>query len=179
MGSVVAPVRYRCRGCDARLTGDLVEVDDPGPAVGGRGMPPVDLPPTMATQGTWALTDRRAFASEWVAERSDYPPSVPQPQVAVLLDEGDLVPDLITDPEASVGCCGIDGHEGPNLRCPQCGAPVGVRFDDCWTPMEVRLDPAAVYPAAVYPATGEGAARIDLHASPSKRSAAGDRTTSG
>ncbi len=110
----------------------------------------MDLPPTMATEGTCALTDRRAFSPRWVAERDDYPESAPHPEEAWLLDQGDLVPDLVADPEAAVGCCGIDGQEGPNLRCPECGAPVGVLFDDCWTPMEVRLDPAAVYPEPVH-----------------------------
>ncbi len=43
------------------------------------------------------MTRRRAFAPGWVAERSDYPQSVLQPEAAVLLDEGDLVPDLVPD----------------------------------------------------------------------------------
>lgn len=145
MDPVVISRCFRCRRCHAPVSADVVEVADPGPAAGGAGTAPVNLPPTMATAGTWALTHRPAFAPGWIAGRSAYPPSVAHPQPAVLLDEDDLAPGVATDAQAAVGCCGIDGHEGPNLTCPGCGALVGTVFDDCWTPAESRLDPAAVH----------------------------------
>lgn len=136
---------FRCRLCDAPVSSDVVKVADPGPATGSAGTPAVDLPPTMTTEGTWALTHRRAFAPGWIAGRSVYPSSVAHPAPAVLLDHDDLAPGVATDAQAAVGCCGIDGHEGPNLTCPGCGTLVGTLFDDCWTPIEARLDPAAVH----------------------------------
>ncbi|MFD4637735.1 hypothetical protein ACFWN2_10505 [Lentzea sp. NPDC058436] len=40
-------------------------------------------------------------------------------------------------------CCGIDGHEGPNLAC-GCGRPVATRVDDCSLWQVVRFEPDAV-----------------------------------
>ena len=32
------------------------------------------------------------------------------------------------------GCCGLDGMDGPNLLCDQCGAEVAIKKTDCWMP---------------------------------------------
>jgi hypothetical protein len=32
------------------------------------------------------------------------------------------------------GCCGLDGCNGPNMRCRVCKTEVGTRQSDCWTP---------------------------------------------
>jgi hypothetical protein len=41
------------------------------------------------------------------------------------------------------GCCGLDGCDGPNLRCDCCNAYVATRFTDCWRPHCVLFDPTA------------------------------------
>ncbi|GGV69985.1 hypothetical protein GCM10010277_80570 [Streptomyces longisporoflavus] len=42
------------------------------------------------------------------------------------------------------GCCGLAGHEGPNLVCSGCGTEVAMKEDDCWTDNLVALAAAAV-----------------------------------
>ena len=32
------------------------------------------------------------------------------------------------------GCCGLDGMDGPNLICVQCGVEVATKKTDCWMP---------------------------------------------
>ena len=39
----------------------------------------------------------------------------------------------VTDPRRLNGCCGLDGSDGPNMRCRNCKAEVGTRQSDCWT----------------------------------------------
>jgi hypothetical protein len=41
------------------------------------------------------------------------------------------------------GCCGLDGMDGPNLLCDQCGAEVAIKKTDCWMPHCVIFEPAA------------------------------------
>jgi hypothetical protein len=48
------------------------------------------------------------------------------------------------DPRRNSGCCGHDGLDGPNLLCPKCGQEVATLRDDCWSFVEVRLEPMAV-----------------------------------
>ena len=43
-------------------------------------------------------------------------------------------------------CRGLDGRDGPNLACVQCGRPVATRIDDCSLWQAVWLDPGAVHP---------------------------------
>ncbi|NUP14846.1 MAG: hypothetical protein HOZ81_01825 [Streptomyces sp.] len=42
------------------------------------------------------------------------------------------------------GCCGLDGQDGPNLVCADCGAAVATKESDCWTDNLVALIAAAV-----------------------------------
>jgi hypothetical protein len=43
-----------------------------------------------------------------------------------------------------IGCCGPDGDPEKNLLCSSCRLPVGTLSADCWTALEVRLEPEAV-----------------------------------
>ena len=62
----------------------------------------------------------------------------------IVLNPGDVVR-VRGHPEGrGAGCCGSDGQQGLNLVCARCGAELAVASDDCWTPNEVRLHPAAV-----------------------------------
>jgi hypothetical protein len=56
------------------------------------------------------------------------------------------------DPRRSSGCCGRDGLDGPNLVCPRCLTEVATIRDDCWSYVEVRLEPAAVRQRNAQPA---------------------------
>lgn len=39
-----------------------------------------------------------------------------------------------TDYRRLNGCCGLDGLDGPNQVCRNCGRYVGTKVTDCWTP---------------------------------------------
>jgi hypothetical protein len=41
---------------------------------------------------------------------------------------------LTEDAQRLNGCCGLDGCDGPNLHCANCGAYVATTRTDCWTP---------------------------------------------
>ncbi|MGV3525070.1 MAG: hypothetical protein ACO1RX_12640 [Candidatus Sericytochromatia bacterium] len=43
----------------------------------------------------------------------------------------------------SVGCCGKDGCDGPNLICP-CKVPVATERSDCWTSFYIHFEPDKV-----------------------------------
>lgn len=42
------------------------------------------------------------------------------------------------------GCCGHDGCDGPNRRCPHCHHEVATLRDDCWMVAELRFESSAV-----------------------------------
>lgn len=89
----------------------------------------------------------------WVVPE-DGEPAVPEGTFAVADEEGYFTPGaFVVRLEAMtvvrytdvrrIGCCGIDGCDGPNRAC-ECGRAVGTERSDCWTPHGVGLDPAAV-----------------------------------
>jgi hypothetical protein len=39
---------------------------------------------------------------------------------------------------------GLDGVDGPNLVCDNCGAEVATRYSDCWSQQYIGLVPQAV-----------------------------------
>ena len=51
---------------------------------------------------------------------------------------------LTDDTRRLNGCCGLDGLDGPNLRCENCAAYVAVKITDCWTPHCVIFEPEAI-----------------------------------
>jgi hypothetical protein len=48
-----------------------------------------------------------------------------------------------TDDVIQTHCCGLDGCDGPNLRCDRCGAYVATKMTDCWLAHCVFFDKAA------------------------------------
>lgn len=84
--------------------------------------------------GSWAV-DLKSIA---VAESGEPLDSLD----CVVLNSEDLL-SLPSHPDRrrSSGCCGHDGLDGPNLICPECGNEVATLRDDCWTYVEVRLEP--------------------------------------
>ena len=49
---------------------------------------------------------------------------------------------LTNDGKRLAGCCGLDGMDGPNLQCDNCGAYVATKKDDCWMARCIVFDPA-------------------------------------
>ena len=124
-----------CRACSFILTEPVERVrtvpERPGAQDdGGR------RPPTMP-RGTWAVDpEPRAVLSIGESGGSTD---------CLVLDPADGVElEPHPDPTRSSGCCGHDGCDGPNRRCPRCHADVATLSDDCWTVVELRFEPAAV-----------------------------------
>lgn len=50
---------------------------------------------------------------------------------------------LTKDVRRRAGCCGLDGMDGSNLLCDQCGAEIAIKKTDCWMPHCVLFEPNA------------------------------------
>ncbi|KQV21862.1 hypothetical protein ASE03_16305 [Kitasatospora sp. Root187] len=120
----------------------------------------VRLPALMAT-GTYAV-DPQPIGLPWrlwdeigadeAAARGVFAPvySVSEgPSDSVVLAPGDTRALRFILERCDGYCCGVDGGDGPNLACAQCGQEVGSRMDVCSFWQEVRLDPQAVRRVAV------------------------------
>jgi len=66
------------------------------------------------------------------------------PAGSVVVRPDSIVPGAVVVISEPVGCCGLDGQDGPNQGCAACGQVLGTAWTDCWTPHEVRLLPNAV-----------------------------------
>lgn len=61
--------------------------------------------------------------SLWVSERGG----------EYIANAEDVIQTHLTDaPKRLNGCCGLDGCDGPNLKCDKCGAYVATKMTDCW-----------------------------------------------
>lgn len=57
----------------------------------------------------------------------------------------DVINVRLTDDASRLnGCCGLDGRDGPNLRCSNCEVYVATKMTDCWMPHCVTLEASAV-----------------------------------
>jgi hypothetical protein len=79
------------------------------------------------------------------------------PAGAILLAPGDAIGTVLIPERCTGSCRGVDGGDGPNLACGQCGQPVGTRIDECGYWQVVRL-----LPEAVQRLVGEGRAEEPL-----------------
>jgi hypothetical protein len=50
---------------------------------------------------------------------------------------------LTDDSKRLAGCCGLDGCDGPNLRCENCKSYVATKMTDCWMSHCVAFEPIA------------------------------------
>ncbi|GII33206.1 hypothetical protein [Planotetraspora mira] len=66
------------------------------------------------------------------------------PPGAVGVAPGDVRGTVLIPERCGGHCCGLDGGDGPNLACAQCGRAVAIRVDDCSLWQVVWLDPHAV-----------------------------------
>ncbi|GAA0808517.1 hypothetical protein [Spirilliplanes yamanashiensis] len=127
---------FACRACGAALTRGLSRV--PLAAL-GEPLAPFEVPPGEDCP-PWIMPGAYAVDPE-----PDDPPVSPAPRLGtVLINAADLLDRrLHPDPRRLVGCCGLDGCDGPNLVC-ACGAEIATERSDCWTPQVVLLEPDAV-----------------------------------
>lgn len=83
-----------------------------------------------------------AFVSDRPLRHSygDPPDFAPQ----VWMTRRDLLPvvQVTADMARLMGCCGLDGCNGPNIIC-ACGAGIGTETSDCWTPWLFIPEPGA------------------------------------
>jgi len=54
--------------------------------------------------------------------------------------------EITSDEKRLNGCCGLDGCDGPNLKCKNCGVYVATKMTDCWMPHCVAFEPEATEP---------------------------------
>lgn len=128
---MVAVTVFSCAGCGHKLSADLREVPLPPPVTEEAPGTDTFLPPWLP-RGTWAANpDTREFAlhPEDICAMRAHP-----------------------DPRRSAGCCGLDGLDGPNLVCDNCGAEVATQYSDCWSQQYVGLVPEAVASTDTSPA---------------------------
>ena len=108
-----------CKQCSIRLSNDLVQIlaSERNEVNGADFLPPGKV---IQEDGTW------------FRERSgDY-----------IVNLGDVMNVRLTaDFHRLNGCCGLDGLDGPNLQCENCGNYVATKKTDCWQPHCIVFDP--------------------------------------
>ncbi|MGW3820086.1 hypothetical protein [Streptomyces sp. NPDC005046] len=101
---------------------------------------------------TRELQESRAFpAGDHLSDHRIAEPRVAQGSYVINYDatlfilHPDDVPGTVLHPDSRRrnGCCGLDGQDGPNLVCADCGADVATKESDCWTGNLVALIAAA------------------------------------
>lgn len=144
---------FGCAGCGAVLTAPVSRVALPAHAHQMYGH---DLLPTLMEPGTYAV-DPEPSGPPWprwdelgsgeAEARGVYAPvyalSYGAPG-AVAVAPGDVRGTVLLPDRYGGFCCGLDGRDGPNLACAQCGQAVATRIDDCSLWQAVWLTPDAV-----------------------------------
>ncbi|GAA1214929.1 hypothetical protein GCM10009665_00910 [Kitasatospora nipponensis] len=145
---------FACAGCGAVLTAEVSRIALP---VHARQRLGHELLPALMEPGTYAVDPEPAGPpwrrwSEIGAEEADARGVfAPVPALsfgasgAIVLAPGDTRGTVLIPERCDGGCMGLDGREGPNLACAQCGQAVATRIDDCSYWQTVRLAPDAVY----------------------------------
>ncbi|MDI3403743.1 hypothetical protein [Streptomyces cavernicola] len=140
---------FRCRSCHTVITGPVVEValPDPDKAPMPYSRQGVGDCPSRVGPGAFAYEPPRAAASR-IRPTETWDVRALYKSLAldgVILAKADLRNTRTTTRRGRVnGCCGLDGCDGPNLECAQCGNFVATEQSDCWTAQQIALVPAAV-----------------------------------
>ncbi|WP_370941952.1 hypothetical protein AB5J62_22860 [Amycolatopsis sp. cg5] len=145
---------FACVGCEAALTAPMAEVALPAhahakwgngvamPVLMAAGTYAVDPEPTGWPWRRWTeISEAEAaaqgvFAPVWSVSFA--------PAGSIVTAPGDAVGTALIPGRHSGFCCGLDGGDGPNLACAQCGKPVATRIDDCSFWQAVWFEPEAV-----------------------------------
>lgn len=120
---------FHCRECGAALTGELEILSLKDPSI---------PKPDMADQQAVCLPGT-GYKSYEPVQRS-FDPKRPaklefSPQFWLNPKDVEGATKLTTKAGRLSGCCGLDGCDGPNLVCKNCGAEAGTMQSDCWTPL--------------------------------------------
>ncbi|HEV7931671.1 MAG TPA: hypothetical protein VGP70_05040 [Actinomadura sp.] len=154
---------FTCAGCGAVLTAPVSQVTLPVHAGQRYGH---ELLPALMEPGTYAVNPEpsgppwRLWAEVGADEaeaRGVYAPVYSLsygPPGAVVIAPGDVRGTVLIPERCDGYCMGLDGRDGPNLACAECGRAVATRVDDCSYWQAVWLNPRAVCPL-----TGDGPAR--------------------
>lgn len=144
---------FGCVGCGAVLTASVSEVALP---VHAHQMYGHELLGVLMEPGTYAVDPEpsgppwRKWAEVGADEaeaRGVYAPVFSLsygPAEAIVVAPGDVRGAVVIPERCDGYCCGLDGRDGPNLACEQCGRAVATRIDDCSLWQAVWLDPRAV-----------------------------------
>lgn len=116
-----------CNTCSAALSGriELLRAVNPEKA----GLTFIDGKP-LTRPGT-GFTSLQPM--QWSMDDSHKVPLQFTPQHWLHPDDVEAGIEPVEDPCRLNGCCGLDGSNGPNMRCRKCKAEVGTRQSDCWT----------------------------------------------
>ncbi|MEV6953010.1 hypothetical protein [Streptomyces sp. NPDC051183] len=144
---------FVCAGCGAVLTAPVSRIALPVQAHQRYGH---EMLPSLMEPGTYAVDPepfgppRRLWDEVGVEEaeaRGVFAPvhalSFGAPGASVVAP-GDTCGTVLIPDRCDGYCMGLDGRDGPNLACAQCGQPVATRIDDCALWQAVWLDPHAV-----------------------------------
>ncbi|TJZ54367.1 hypothetical protein FCH28_14590 [Streptomyces piniterrae] len=145
---------FACAGCDAVLSAPVSRVALPVHThqKWGNGV----LLPVLMDPGTYAV-DPEPSGPPWrrwsevgadeAAARGVFAPvyglSYGAPG-AIVMAPGDTRGTVLIPERCGGFCCGLDGRDGPNLACEQCGRAVATRIDDCSLWQTVWFAPDAV-----------------------------------
>lgn len=144
---------FACAGCGAVITSAVSQVALPVHAHQKYGH---ELLPALLEPGTYAVDPDpsgppwRPWEEVGVEEaeaRGVYAPVHALsygPPGAVAVAPGDVRGTVLIPERCDGYCLGLDGRDGPNLACAQCGCAVATRIDDCSYWQVVWLDPRAV-----------------------------------
>ncbi|TDD57064.1 hypothetical protein E1263_24770 [Kribbella antibiotica] len=144
---------FVCSRCGAVLTAALSRVALPTHAHQQYGH---EMLPALMAEGTYAV-DPEPSGQPWrlwddvgaagAATRGVFAPvfslcfGAPG---AVVVAPGDIRGTVLIPERCDGYCMGLDGRDGPNLACAQCGQPVATRIDDCSFWQAVWFESAAV-----------------------------------
>jgi hypothetical protein len=137
---------FKCRTCGTALTRRLTELSESEVDEAREALPAEEPAQPLLPRGTFTIDDQ-PFG----------PPHVPiKPGSNMHVSAGPIGTIILhpkdirrvqrhTDRGRLNGCCDLDGTDGPNLVCANCGTEVATQQTDCWTSWtSVRLEPAAV-----------------------------------
>ncbi|KAB2340160.1 hypothetical protein [Actinomadura rudentiformis] len=144
---------FACVRCGAVLTAPVSQVALP---VQARQIYGHDLLPALMEPGTYAVEPEPSgppwrlwseVGAEEAEARGVYAPvhSLSYgPPGAIVVAPGDVRGTVLILEHCDGYCMGLDGRDGPNLACVQCGQAVATRIDDCSLWQAVWLAPQAV-----------------------------------
>ncbi|GAA4984667.1 hypothetical protein GCM10025734_07670 [Kitasatospora paranensis] len=144
---------FACARCGTALTGAVSRVALPVHARQRYGhllLPALMAPGTYAVDPEPAGPPWRSWSEIGADEAEARNVFAPVPSLsfgapgAIVLAPGDTRSTVLIPERCDGRCMGLDGRDGPNLACANCGQAVATRIDDCSYWQSTRLAPNAV-----------------------------------